>query len=102
MYAIVQVGNRQYKISKDQIFLTDKTENEPGSQYQPKVLLVNQDGNIKIGTPEVSGAKVSLKVIEDLKGKKIRGYKYKKRKNYHRTWGHRQHLQKVQVVEISA
>ena len=101
MYAIVQIGNRQYKVTKDQIFLSDRTDHAPGSEFKPKVLLVNNKGDVKVGNPEVSGAKVSLKVVEDLRGKKIRGFKYKKRKNYHRTWGHRQELQKVQVVEIS-
>jgi len=55
---------------------------------------------VNIGSPAVSGAKVSLKVLEDLRGEKIRGFKYKKRKNYHRRWGHRQSLQKLQVVSI--
>lgn len=100
MYAIVEIGNRQYKVEKNQIFLSDKTEHVAGTEYQPKVLLFSDNGNVKVGNPVLSGAKVSLKVIEDLKGKKIRGFKYKRRKNYARTWGHRQELQKVQVLDI--
>ena len=100
MYAIITLGNKQYKVEKEQVFLSEKTENQIGSQFDATVLLLADENKVKIGSPAVSGAKVSLKVLEDLRGEKIRGFKYKKRKNYHRRWGHRQSLQKLQVVSI--
>lgn len=101
MYAVIQVGNQQFKVQKGQTFLSQKTENPIGAEFEAPVRLLAQDNKIHIGTPLVTGAKVILKVLEDVKSKKIRGFKYKKRKNYHRTWGHRQELQKLEVVSIS-
>jgi large subunit ribosomal protein L21 len=102
MYAVVKIGNQQFKIQEGQTFLSQKTENPVGSQFESQIYLLAQENKVHIGTPIVNGAKAVLKVVEDVKGEKVRGFKYKKRKNYHRTWGHRQPLQKLEVVSISA
>jgi large subunit ribosomal protein L21 len=101
MYAVITIGNQQFKLQEGQKFLSQKTGNEVGVQFESPVLLLAQENKIHIGKPEVSGAKVTLKVLEDVRGEKIRGFKYKKRKNYYRHWGHRQDLQKLEVVSIS-
>jgi large subunit ribosomal protein L21 len=102
MYAVVTIGNQQFKLEKGQVFLSQKTGKEVGSEFESPVHLLAQENKVHIGTPDVSGAKVTLKVLEDVRGDKIRGFKYKKRKGYYRHWGHRQDLQKLEVVSISA
>lgn len=101
MYAVIRIGNQQFTVQKGQTFLSQKTGNPVGAEFEAPVHLLAQENKVNIGTPLVTGAKVILKVLEDVKSKKIRGFKYKKRKNYHRTWGHRQQLQKLEVVSIS-
>lgn len=101
MYAVITIGNQQFKVEEGQVFLSQKTENAVGAEFESPIHLLSQENKVNIGTPIVNGAKVVLKVLEDVKGEKVRGFKYKKRKNYHRTWGHRQPLQKLQVVSIS-
>ncbi|WCL47970.1 50S ribosomal protein L21 [Leptospira sp. GIMC2001] len=100
MFAIISVGNKQYKVEKDQVFLSEKSGKNPGEEFNASVLLVADGNKVNVGASPLAGAKVVLKVVEDLRGKKIRGFKYKRRKNYKRAWGHRQDLQKLQVVSI--
>ncbi len=103
MYAYIRLGGHQHKVEKDQILLTDLTGHEPGAEFSCEdVLCVADGGKMTLGKPTVSGASVKLKVVENLRSPKIRGFKYKKRKGYRRTWGHRQNLQKLQVVAINA
>jgi large subunit ribosomal protein L21 len=102
MYAVVTIGNQQFKLQQGEVFLTQRTNNQVGTQFESAVHLLAQENKVHIGTPEVPGAKVTLKVLEDLRGDKIHGFKYKKRKGYYRHWGHRQELQKLEVVSISA
>lgn len=80
-----------------------KTGKNAGESFDAKVLLFSESSNkVHIGQPELKTARVSLKVLEDVKGDKIHAYVYKRRKNYQKAWGHRQQLQKVKVVSLSA
>ena len=101
MYAVISLNNQQFKVQTGQVFLSPKTTNPVGSEFEAKVLLTSNENKVNIGSPVVSNAKVKLKVIEDLRGEKINGFKYKRRKNYHRSWGHRQDLQKMEVVSLA-
>lgn len=102
MYAVIQLSGHQHKVEKDQVILADLTGNAEGSEFDcGNVIMVGQGSGIKVGSPYVSGASVKLKVLADVKGNKVRGYKYKKRKHSHKAWGHRQKLQKLQVVDIT-
>jgi large subunit ribosomal protein L21 len=101
MYAIITIGNQQFKIQEGETFLSQKTGKEVGKEFESSIHLLSQENKVHIGTPVVNGAKAVLKVLEDVKGDKVRGFKYKKRKSYYRKWGHRQELQKLQVVSIS-
>ncbi|MDH5655116.1 MAG: 50S ribosomal protein L21 [Spirochaetia bacterium] len=101
MYAIIKLAGHQHRVKKDQIILSEATGNAEGSEFDcGDVMLVGEGSGAKIGKPFVSGASVRFKVLSNLRGEKLRGYKYKKRKGYHKAWGHRQSLQKLQVVDI--
>jgi large subunit ribosomal protein L21 len=101
MYAVISLNNQQFKVEKGQVFLSQKTENPVGSEFEAKVLLTSNQNKVNIGSPTVSNSKVLIKVLEDVRSEKIRGFKYKRRKNYHRSWGHRQDLQKLEVVDLN-
>jgi large subunit ribosomal protein L21 len=102
MYALIQMGGHQHKVTKDMVFLSELTGNAAGSEFSTdKVMAVGAGESLKIGMPFVAGAAVKLKVLADVKAPKINGYVYKKRKGYQRAWGHRQPLQKIQVVDIT-
>ncbi|MCB1141896.1 MAG: 50S ribosomal protein L21 [Leptospiraceae bacterium] len=102
MYAVITIGNQQFKVEEGQTFLSQRTGKEVGTEFESAIHLLAQENKVHIGTPLVSGAKAVLKVVSDVRGDKIQGFKYKKRKSYYRRWGHRQELQKLQVVSISA
>ncbi len=103
MFVFVELGGHQHKLSKDMIFLCEKTPHAVGSEFLcSKVLLKSEGDKIEKGQPFVKNAQVKLRVLEDLRAPKIHGFKYKKRKGYSRRWGHRQKLQKLQVLALSA
>jgi large subunit ribosomal protein L21 len=101
MFAIIELKGKQHKIHKDMVFVSELTGKEPGTEFEvDSVLFVSKDNKIQIGKPFVSGAKVKLKVLENFRGPKVRGFKYKRKTGYAKRWGHRQNLQKVQVLDI--
>jgi large subunit ribosomal protein L21 len=103
MYAIISLGGHQHKVKKDDVFLAELTVNEPGQEFSTnEVLIVGEGTGIKVGKPFVSGAQVKLKVLEAIRGPKVHGFRYRRRKGTRRSWGHRQDLHKLQVVEIKA
>ena len=102
MYAIISAGNKQYRVSEGDTIYIDKVNQEDGSAISFDVLMVDNNGEIKVGTPTVAGAKVEAKVVAQVKGEKIMIYKYKSKKNYHRRQGHRQPYTKVEITAINA
>lgn len=101
MYALVEYKGKQYKAEKDVLLQVDKLDAEKGSTIEiDTVLLVNNDGSVSVGTPYVQGAKVKAVVEESFRDKKIIVYKYKSKKDYHRTIGHRQEYTTIRVQEI--
>lgn len=103
MKAVIKLGSKQYRVEKDTVFFAELTGTEPGKDLTIKeVLSVNNNGQIKIGQPFVSGATVTAKVVEVTKGPKIVGVFYRTKKHNHRKWGHRQQYHKLQVTAISA
>lgn len=101
MYALIETGGKQYRVEKDQVLSIEKLPNEEGESITfENVLLVNQDGEVKIGTPYVQGAKVTGKVVKHGRGKKIVVFKYKPKKNYKRKKGHRQPFTQVVIENI--
>ncbi len=103
MYAIVRTGGRQYRAERDTVFSVEKLPGQPGERCTlDEVLLVADDDRVVIGTPTVSGAAVVAEVVEQYRGKKIRGLTYKPKKNVRRRYGHRQYLTRLRVVEIQS
>ncbi len=102
MYAIVDIAGKQFKVEKDQSIFAPRLEGEEGSAVEFKnVLLVDNDGKVKIGSPTVKGSKVSGKILEHVKGDKVIVFKKKKRKGYKKKNGHRQQFTKVLVESIA-
>ena len=102
MYAIVEISGKQYKVQEGDIVFVDRLENEEEGKKVTfdKVILVSNDKKIEVGAPYVKGIKVEGKVVSHGKGKKILVYKYKAKKNYRRTQGHRQPYTKVEITKI--
>ena len=102
MYAIISAGNKQYRVSQGETIYIDKVNLEDGAAISFDALLVENEGEVKVGNPVVEGAKVEGKVVAQVKGEKIMIYKYKSKKNYHRRQGHRQPYTKVEITAINA
>lgn len=103
MYAIIETGGKQYKVQQGDVLKVEKLNANPGDVVEvDRVYAVGKEGDLKIGTPTVAGAKVLLKVENQGKGKKIIIFKYKPKKNYRRKQGHRQAFTQVRVEEIKA
>lgn len=101
MYAIVEIAGQQFKVEKDKkLFVHNLELNEGDSVDFEKVLLVDNEGKVSVGTPTVKGAKVTAKVLQHVKGEKVLVFKKKKRKTYQKMNGHRQQFTQVQVENI--
>jgi large subunit ribosomal protein L21 len=102
MYAIVEIAGQQFKIEKDKkIFVHRLNKNEGDKVEFEKVLLVDDEGKIKIGTPVLEGAKISAKVIEHVRGEKVKIFKKKRRKGYQKLSGHRQDFTQIEIESIT-
>ena len=101
MYAIVDIAGQQFKVAKDQKLFVHRLEGEAGSKVSfDKVLLIDNDSKVTVGTPSISGAAISATVIEHLKGDKVLVFKKKRRKGYKKLNGHRQLMTRIQITEI--
>lgn len=101
MYAIVETGGKQYKVSLGEVVRVERLPGEPGQQLTlEKVLLLNDGSSILVGKPYLEGAQVVARITEQGRGKKIRVFKKKRRKGYHKTQGHRQGFTGLKILEI--
>ena len=101
MYVIVDIAGQQFKVEKDQKVFVHRLEGEEGAQVSfDQVLLVDNNGKIKVGAPTVKGAKVSAKILSHVRGDKVLVFKKKRRKGYQKLNGHRQDLTQILVEEI--
>ena len=101
MYAIIQTGGKQYRVSEGDVVSIEKLTAAEGEEVVfDQVLTVVSDSDIKIGKPVLEGAKVTAKVVEHGKGKKILVFKYKAKSNYRKRQGHRQPYTKVEISKI--
>ncbi|PKP19929.1 MAG: 50S ribosomal protein L21 [Bacteroidetes bacterium HGW-Bacteroidetes-20] len=101
MYAIVEIAGQQFKIEKDHKIFVHRLKAEEGSQITfDRVMLVDNDGLTKVGTPTIEGAKVSATVLNHLKGDKVLIFKKKRRKGYQKMNGHRQYLTSIKIDDI--
>jgi len=102
-YAIIQTGGRQFRVQPGDVVDVELLGVEAGKKTTfEEVLLASDDSGVKIGTPLIAGAKVTAEVLEDIKGPKLVSYKFRRRKGYHRTVGHRQKLTRVKIAKIAA
>ena len=102
MFAIVNIAGKQFKVEKDQSIFAPKLEGEEGSAVEfENVLLIDNDGKVKVGSPTIKGSKVSGKIVEHVKGDKVIVFKKKRRKGYRVKNGHRQQFTKVLVEKIA-
>jgi len=100
MYAIIQTGGKQYKVSELDKIKVEKLDVEEGSEISFDVVAVSTDAGFKAGTPFVEGASVKGKVLSNGKGKKLYVMKYKPKKNEKKKIGHRQPFTEVQITAI--
>ena len=101
MYAIVEIAGQQFKVEKDQQIFVHRLEAKEGSKVDfDKVLLMDNAGKVNVGAPVITGAKVTAKVLEHLKGDKVIVFKKKRRKGYKVKNGHRQYLTKLEIQKI--
>ncbi len=102
MYAIIKNGGKQYKVQEGDYINLDKLDAQPKDKIEVNEVLAVHDGEIKVGTPYVEGAKVELEVVTHLKGKKIIIFKKRRRKDSKLKKGFRRQLTRVRVNKISA
>lgn len=101
MYAIIEACGKQYKVVEGDTVFFEKLDTEEGKKVTfDKVILVSDDKKVQVGNPYVKGIKVEGKVVSHGKAKKILVFKYKAKKNYRRTQGHRQPYTKVEITNI--
>ncbi|EID84841.1 ribosomal protein L21 [Treponema sp. JC4] len=101
MYATIEFKGKQYKAEKGVVLTVDKLDAEKGAKLDiDTVLLVSDGDKISVGAPYVKGAKVKVVVEDSFRDKKVLVFKYKSKKDYHRTIGHRQQYTKVRVEDI--
>lgn len=101
MYAVVKTGGQQFRVAKGDKLAVQKLDAEAGKSVTLEdVMMINDGKTAKIGTPLVSGAKVTAKVLEQTRGEKVVVFKKKRRQNYRRTKGHRQHLTVIEITDI--
>ena len=101
MYAIIESCGKQYKVAEGDVVFFEKLDLEEGKKVTfDKVILVSDGKKVEVGTPYVKDVKVEGKVVANGKTKKIIVYKYKAKKNYRRTQGHRQPYTKVEITSV--
>ena len=102
MYAVIKTGGKQHKVSPGDVIAIEKISGDKGEGVVfDQVLMVENEGDIRIGRPVVEGAKVVGEILAQTQGRKLTVYKTKKRKGYHKKTGHRQQLTSLKIREIS-
>lgn len=103
MYAVIQTGGKQYRVTKGDVIKVEKLEADAGSTVKlDQVLAVGDANGVKIGKPTVTGAKVSAEVVAQDRLDKVIIFKKKRRQNYRRKKGHRQHVTVLRITDIAA
>lgn len=98
MYAVVEVGGRQYRVAPGDEIYVEKLDAEAGSELKLPVLLLSSDDGVMVGKPHVDGRELSARVVGDEKGDKLTVFKYTPKKRYRKKTGHRQTYTKLKIV----
>ncbi|MDR0907944.1 MAG: 50S ribosomal protein L21 [Rikenellaceae bacterium] len=102
MYVIVEIAGQQFKAEKGRKLFVHRLKEDEGSSVSfTRVLLTDDDGQVKVGTPVVEGASVNAKILKHLKDDKVLVFKKRRRKGYQKLNGHRQSLTQIQIEEIT-
>jgi len=101
MFAVVRTGGKQYRVAANDIIAVEKLDGEPGALVElTDVLMVGNETSQTTGAPVVAGATVAAEVMRQTRAKKVVIFKKKRRKDYRRTLGHKQHLTLLRITEI--
>lgn len=101
MFAVIQTGGKQYRVAEGDRLRVEKLAGDVGAKVTfDKVLLIGGD-SIKVGTPLVSGARVSAEIVAQARDKKVIVFKFRRRKNYRRKQGHRQPFTELKITGVS-
>jgi large subunit ribosomal protein L21 len=98
MYAIVEVGGRQYRVSPGEKFMVERLAQAAGSSVELPVLLLSDETGVSVGKPYVAGKTLTANVLGEMKGEKLIAFKYTPKKRYRRKTGHRQTYTMLQIV----
>lgn|SRR5690554_2192402 len=102
MHAVIRTGGKQYRVKQGDIFNVEKLDAEVGSEITfSDVLAIGEGEGLRIGSPVVEGATVTARIIKTDRLKKVIVFKFKRRKNYKRTRGHRQHFSRIEITQIA-
>jgi len=101
-YAIIKTGGKQYRVSEGDTIRVEKIQGEVGSSVELDEVLMLGGDDVSVGTPLVSGAKVTAEIVAQDRAKKIIVFKMKRRKNYRRKAGHRQPYTELRITGVSA
>lgn len=100
-YAVIQTGGKQYRVSEGDVLEIEKLELDPGAEVIfNEVLLAGAGEQVRLGSPFLAGVAVHAEVVDQTKADKVVAYKFKRRKGYHRTVGHRQKLTEIKITKI--
>jgi large subunit ribosomal protein L21 len=100
MYAIVTTGGKQYKVAQGDVINVEKLDAQPGDKVMLDVLMLNDGATSIVDSAALEGKQVEAEVLDQFKDKKVIVFKFKKRKRYRRTKGHRQNLTKLKIVAL--
>lgn len=101
MYAVIETGGKQYRVQEGDVLTIEKLNVEAGQDVEfDKVLVLSNEGDLKVGAPYVEGAKVFGEVVENGKAKKVIIFKYKSKKDYRKKQGHRQPYTMVKITSL--
>lgn len=102
MYAVIEQGGKQYRVHPGDVVRLERLDGHPGEAVTlERVLMVNDDGELKVGRPVLDGATVAGTIVEQHRSRKIIVFKYKRRKKYRRKQGHRQPYTAVKIQAIN-
>jgi large subunit ribosomal protein L21 len=101
MYAVIKTGGKQYRVAANDTLEIERLQGDAGSTIEfTEVLMVGAGAGVKVGTPNVAGAKVTAEIVEQSRGPKIIAFKKRRRKNSRRKKGHRQDLSTIRIKDI--
>ncbi len=103
MYAVIRTGGKQYRVEQGDLVKIEKIDGDRGAQVTfEDVLLLADDADTRIGTPVLDGASVTGTIVDQDRDRKVIVFKFRRRKNYKRKQGHRQHFTRIRIDQIAA